>query len=559
MKTIKIITAIVIIFIVIIFSSCETLLDVRPEDKVPASKNYQSDFDARSAALGIEGLLQTTLADKYILLNELRGDLLDVTNNADYDMRMLSQHKVDTTNIYTNTTDFYKVILSCNDLLKNIEIMKKNNKISAQYYRDIYSEIISVRAWVYLQLGIHYGNIIYITEPIEDIDMSNKTYPVISFDALIDSLVLAMEKVPNLAIYTIEGYTTTSRGFIDKECLLADLYLWQGNFYKAAVMYKNMMGESGNDLTSLDKYKCSYYFGYNYLDKSDNRFKWADMFKTYTGGTSTSSLLREWRWYWTILSQYDQTNSMIKWFSSKYGSYILKPSQLAINLWDSQFLKNGQQGDLRGEGASWAYENGNPVVQKYLFGVTSSFANDADIYIYRGGTLHLRFAEAVNRLRMCDLAYAFLSPATNIAAEPAAKKYSDYNFRFDTVIVDGVKKAYKTKEGYFKFGLDYGVRGRVFVAGKPLTGAASIEDSLFLVEQMISDEYALEMAYEGDRWSNLLRIARYKEKEIPGTGGVFLSETIARKFDANGDVSTASYIRSFLSKKENWFLPMRKK
>ena len=280
------------------------------------------------------------------------------------------------------------------------------------------------------------------------------------------------------------------------------------------------------------------------------------MFKTYIGGISSSRQSREWRWLCIVDNRFDQSNSLISWFSNSFGQYVLKPSQLSINNWESQHLINGQPGDLRGENASWAYEGGNPVVQKYLFGVESPFDNDADLFVYRSGTLHLRYAEAANRMGYCDLALALLN-SDGLNSHSSAIKSSDYVFRFDsTMAEDGTIEALKTKEKVFKYMYTYGVRGRCFVEPVKMSQLLTNKDSILYVENIISQEYALELAYEGDRWLNLLRIANRREYEDGSGGADFLSEAVAKKYEANGQIGLADEIKNRLSNPDNWFLPM---
>lgn len=541
-----------LIILMMMMLSCEDMLNVDLKDVVTSDKNFKNDFDSRAAALGIAGLFQETLADQYILLGELRADLLDVTLNADEYMRQLSVHSVDPSNPYLNPGNFYKIILSCNDALSNINIMNQEGRISLTNYSRDYSEIAAFRCWMYYLLAVHFGSVPYVTETIEDIDMTDiNSYPVVSLDNMIDSLAAFMSSLPSLGMtdwgISIDDYGGINRAFVDKTMFLADLFLWKGYYREAAVLYRTIMDE-GNDLASLDKYKCSYYFGYNY--PAGGGFSWPNMFKTYIGGISSSAQYREWRWFCIVDNRFDQTNSLVKWFSGNYGQYMLKPSYLSISNWKEQHLINGKPGDLRGEGASWADENGNPVVQKYLFGVTSQFNQDADLFIFRGGTVFLRYAEAANRLGYCRLALAILN-SNGLAADSRARELDDYVFRFDSTATARLW----TRENQYKYRDSYGVRGRCYVAPPEIPELSSKQDSIIYIENIISQEYALELAYEGDRWQNLMRIANRREKEAAGTGVQFLADAVARKFEVNGDNGTAALVRTRLLIKDNWFLP----
>ena len=88
-----------------------------------------------------------------------------------------------------------------------------------------------------------------------------------------------------------------------------------------------------------------------------------------------------------------------------------------------------------------------------------------------------------------------------------------------------------------------------------IENATSREDSIRIIEDLISLEYAKEVAFEGERWQNLLRFAH--RKEFLGEGGsTFLGNAVAAKFDANGDGSTAAEIRNKFMDVENWYLPL---
>jgi hypothetical protein len=539
------------IFAILLVTSCEDMLDADQSDVLPYEKNYQNSFDSRSVALGILGLFQQTLADQYVLLGELRADLLDVTGNANKYMRQLSTHQVDSANPYTSPRNFYRIILSCNDALKNMLIMKENNRISASDFNKDYSEVAGFRCWVYYLLALHFGSVPYVTESLENIDMIEKgDFPVLSTDNLIDELVNFMLSIPTLDMIdwgvSLDGYTGINRAFVDKTFLLGDLYLWQGKYEQAASLYKSIM-DVNNDLNALDKFKCSYNFGYN--RPAGGEFTWAEMFKTYIGGISSGEQYKEWRWFCIIDKRFDQTNSLVKFFSYQNGDYLLKPSRLSVENWESQLLSDGRFGDLRGPGASWSEENGYPVVQKYLFGVQSPFDNDADLFVYRTGTLHLRYAEAVNRLGMCRLALAILNPAGSLADDEAARN-DNWVFDFSSLQI--------RKTNIYAYRDSRGLRGRCYLAPVNIPSLPSLQDSILYIEDLISHEYALELAYEGDRWHNLLRIANRREKEAAGTGAQFLANTVAKKFESVGDPATAGMVREYLMNPEHWYLPLRR-
>lgn len=548
--------ALTLIVFSIMIMSCSKMLDIDLKEVLEADEGYKNTFDARSAALGINGLFQQKMADNYFIMNELRADLLDVTSNADQYLIQISTHQVEPGNPYIRPNDYYSVILACNEAMKRINKLHSDSLSTYDNYDVDYSEVAAFRCFIYYQMMQHFSPVIYVTEPLDNMDMVvNEKYPRLETDQLVDSLISLMETLPILdlqdydAIYLgssskIDGYSL-NRSFVEKRSLLGDLYMWRGNYEMAAQMYR---WNSLLNRNVQNKFKCTFSpFGYNVLDEKSN-FEWGEMFMTSYQGTSSGNLYNEWFWCAIIDNRFEQSNSIVRYTSAYYGDYLVKPSQQAINNWNSQFLVNGVQGDLRGAGASWIYENGDPVVYKYLMEINSPYQNDADLLLCRTGTIFLRYAEAVNRLGKCKLALAMLNPNGNsLAADPAVIDETNETFDFFSIQDKDKKKL---------FALSKGVRGRVSVAPNLIPPQTSLHDSILYIENLISREYALELAFEGDRWMNLLRIAYRREKESAGSGARFLADAVARKFEAKGDMGTAAAVRAKLLIKENWFLPL---
>ena len=66
---------------------------------------------------------------------------------------------------------------------------------------------------------------------------------------------------------------------------------------------------------------------------------------------------------------------------------------------------------------------------------------------------------------------------------------------------------------------------------------------------MIVKEAGLETAFEGHRWTDLIRVARRLQK-LNGTGGQFLYERMHRKYELAG-----LPVPDF-TQESNWYLPL---
>src|SRR4051812_34482535 len=113
--------------------SCKKVYDLQPQNAVDKSQMYRDVYDADAAVIGIYGKLMN-VAKQYVILNELRGDLMDITFNSDQYLRQLSEQNVTPDNPYINPQPFYDVIVNCNDVMKNFKIMLSQNKLKTDEF-----------------------------------------------------------------------------------------------------------------------------------------------------------------------------------------------------------------------------------------------------------------------------------------------------------------------------------------------------------------------------------------------------------------------------------------
>ena len=190
-------------------TSCQKMFDVEPKDYLQQDQVYRNVYDADAIILGLYGKF-SALADKYIVLNEVRSDLLDATYKSSNYIKEINEHRVTKDNPYADPRPFYELISNCNDAMKNFTIMKEKNILDNTQYYQRYVEVGMLRTWVYLQLGIHYGKVPYITEPIEDInDVKNQSkFQKLEFDQLLDKLLEFTNTIP--AVYLNQNTSAAS-------------------------------------------------------------------------------------------------------------------------------------------------------------------------------------------------------------------------------------------------------------------------------------------------------------------------------------------------------------
>lgn len=557
-------------------ASCKKILDVKPKDQLDESQMYRNVYDADAAVIGVYGKF-AGLAERYVLLNELRADMLDCTINADDNLRQLSTHTVKADNPYANPRPFYEVIINCNDVLKHFDIMRQENKMKDAEYQQRYADVGCLRSFLYLQLGIHYGEVPYVTEALETLDDVNdpSKFPRLSFNTLLDSLINFTERLPFKDQYptgttlniSVDGYQT-QKFFINKKCLLGDLYLWKGNYTQSAIYYRQVMetattGTQGENYYS--QYKLGWAGGFNhyvtYARAGDaSTLVYSDGWRYMFQRPQDDGFNREWIWVLPFDHDFQPVNPFVKLFSPIGGSYLVQPSQLAMDMWNNEQQRpaQGTPGipyDARGL-FTWTYINGQPVVMKYLYNYINYSTNlpdnalqkDSKWFLYRQTHLHLRFAEAANRAGRYRLAYGLFNSGIGAAYPAPGSDVTNYQntlwdappFNFDARNSGSTGVPYYRADWY----RNIGIRARALVVDYVVSG-----DSLTSIENGLINEAGLEDGYEGTRWPDLLRIA------IRRNDPSFIADKIYNKLIKSGISSGyATQARNKLMNRD-WYLP----
>ena len=597
-------------------SSCKKLTDVEPKTTVGVANMYRNVFDADAAVIGVYGKVMK-LAKPYLLMNELRGDLMDITTNSDANLRQISEHTATVSNPYIDPQPFYEVIVNCNDVLANFKTMFAQSKLKEAEFNQRYSDVAAVRTWVYLQLGIHFGKIPYVTNPVVQVNdlKDSANFPMLTLPVLIDSLTLFMEKLPFTEDYpagttlqtTVDGYST-NKFFINKNSLLGDLYLWQGQYDKAADKFKKVMepnGSVGSSTAFYNQYKVSN----GTISPALNSISYSRAFDITSlnyDGSSWRNLFERpqvdneffWEWIWSLPfdKNFEPVNPFIDMFSPNGGSYLLQPSQQAMDNWNSQTQVYGFASgtatvptvyrdnfplDSRG---TFTYKmiGGKPVIMKYLYnyldGSTNQpinvFSKPGKWFLNRATAVHLHYSEAANRAGKMKVAYALTNYGIRYTYDTLAglggtrdvtnfqQTFLPWPYDFDAR--QGDAPSYRNP--WYR---NMGIRGRANlklvpidsvkyfdmtpVPGKP-NSIKPLIDSLGyqkFIEDMIITEDALELAYEGQRWSDLLRVA------IRRNDPAFIADKVYDKLRKSGlSAGAANAARTKLMSKD-WFLPFK--
>ena len=181
------------------------------------------------------------LADRTVLLGEVRADLVDVDPlHASADIQELAANNVSAANVYNQPSDYYAVINSCNIYLANVDSMR-NSQGTRKYFEKEILAAKCFRAWCYLELLKIYGDVPYIRTPVlnsdnaEEIVASGKKEGMVTIVTDMINDLVNFRAAENDELRQSYGNRTFNRiryseMVIPVRAMLAELYLWRGSY-----------------------------------------------------------------------------------------------------------------------------------------------------------------------------------------------------------------------------------------------------------------------------------------------------------------------------------------
>ncbi|MDD4991004.1 MAG: RagB/SusD family nutrient uptake outer membrane protein [Paludibacter sp.] len=542
----KSIISILVIFLSILFISCNDLLDVN-SDRIVTQNEYQMNAanDSLYAMFGIFAKLEK-LADSYVLLGELRGDLMDVTDKSNDDLVGVNNFETSVSNIYTNNIqDYYAVINNCNYVIKTIDTTKVN--AGKLVMKRVYVAAKTIRAWTYMQIALNFKTVKYYDQPIlnlKEAESIDKNAPELSLDELAPLLIADLQpykdvEKPNFgSVYSYD----ISTSFFPVRFILGDLYLWTGKYENAANEYHDLM-YYGDKLVSdhgINRVVTNYAF------TGEIDYNWNNQFNTYSAEAMTNIVAS------------NEYGSVFK-LDSLNRNREITASSIVKRYWDSQMyfyndtvykigdfrktLSFGRSYFATGTTESFA----DSLILKYvdMNPTTSTIKTPRQIRIYRNSLLYLRYAEAVNRLGKPNLALAVLKNGLS-------KTTINNKKLIPTSEIGETLPSYMNFTST-QFDNNLGLRARVLgnIAKDTLyykiPNATQLltlsSDSVTFVEDLIVQELALETAFEGNRFHDLMRVA------IRRNDNAYLADKVAAKH-----VGKEAHFKSLLMDRANWYL-----
>jgi starch-binding outer membrane protein, SusD/RagB family len=134
-----------------------------------------------------------------------------------------------------------------------------------------------------------------------------------------------------------------------------------------------------------------------------------------------------------------------------------------------------------------------------------------------------------------------LAEAYNRMGDPTSQAYALM------LLNDGVNAKNPKPAQFTRWSGNLGIRGRAYLKSRVVPEGLSSDSVLLLIEDYIMAERAMELAFEGKRWFDLVRIAERRNDPA------FLADRVAAKFAGTGKYDE---IHARLMNPVNWYLPV---
>ena len=429
-------------------ASCADFFDQSSEHVVFADDDHLNQAtDSLFSLVGILNKLQT-IGDRTVLLGEVRGDLVDITTNANSDLRDIALFNIGDDNRYNNPADYYAIINNCNYFIAKVDTALKNNRNEYIFMKE-YTAVKAIRAWTYLQLVLNYGSVPFVTEPILSKQEAEQNFPRYDLQAICQYFINDLMPLTDRWADEYPGYTDARniKGLDDNgsyrllffplNIVLGDLNLWlasttgsQSTYKEAAIRYYKYISQRNGD-------NSAYPIGRNYYMWSPGSTTW-NSWRSATSGSWSSETSGQNAELITIIAgdsiRAEGTYSELRnlFYSREDNDYHVSivPSTGMFNLSESQVncclgsngltfsyapndLTEHMSGDLRLY-QSYSYGERTDRLTNERFDVSyiekQSFQH---IHIYRRAQLYLRLAEALNGAGFPRAAFSILSTGLN--------------------------------------------------------------------------------------------------------------------------------------------------
>jgi hypothetical protein len=238
-------------------SACADWLDLKPYDGVVEEDYWKTKENVYSMVLGCySSLLNKDLVSSMIYWGEARADLITAPSvGASTSVLNVIRGEITPENAIVKWDPFYTTINYCNKVVEQSEVVRGlDQTFSDELYNRYIAEVVAIRSLMYFYLVRSFKDVPLVLKASDSDDQDYYPYNSDGNDIL-DTLVNQLSRIiPYLP--TTYGNVDENKGFITRwtaMTLLADIYLWQGNYTACDALCTQIIGSGQFSLIPVNR------------------------------------------------------------------------------------------------------------------------------------------------------------------------------------------------------------------------------------------------------------------------------------------------------------------
>ena len=509
-----------------VITGCSDFLDVLPLNDVVLENYWTKKSDVTSVLMGCyESLQSEDCVTRMGLWGEVRSDNMKMGVASSQDLEQLVKENILPSNSFCNWAVFYQTINRCNILINYApQVQELDPNYALSEMKANIAEATFIRSLCYFYLIRAFRDVPFTREPSID-DTKEYRVPADEFNVVLDNIIADMEAVKDDAqLYfrkpnpdkqqesaEIDNTARVTRPAM--YALLADLYLWKGDWQKCVDCCDYVIKFKQDEYEKLLKRRLqNEVWVFNdiplIMEKIDN-----------TSGNAFTQI-------------FGKGNSFESLFEITYDEQLNNTNR--NNYIGNHYYNGGNSSQSNGR--LWAideYYEGLPTSSTELFNNKDCRAYGS---IYQVGTTQFYIAKyAANRV--------VLNNTTTTSNWTPSYNWRSTNYahwiiyRLTEVMLMKAEALIEQGNDHFEeaFSLINAISRRAVNAFTPGTGEVlkfeDFKESKENMEQLVMDERHRELMFEGKRWFDLVRIARrtgntkeltktLTKKQLPNISGI---------------------------------------
>lgn len=438
---------------VMLTTSCEKWLDLKPEDGIIRQNFWKTKEDVKSAVVGCYSSLFATTQTLFIW-GEIRGDMLSPTIKTTTEQMDIINGNILSSNSITSWRVIYKTINYCNTVIDFApQVLVSDKTFKESDLNSYLAEVHALRGLMYFNLLRSFGEVplqLKSTSSDANLEQLEKSSQQEVWDQIVLDLTFAEKYAP-----TTYGIREQDKGRITRytvNAIQADVYLWMEKYTECIDACNKVIGSGQFGLIA----------------------------GKVPGDNITDSIINS-QWFNTVFYEGNSNESI---FEFQYDNQVMNPFYSFFISTSRQFM-------------------GSPLVMDEIYTVDPLDDTNKDI---RGDFSSIRSSDG--------MIWKFAGTNNTSPGTPrtSTSSYAHwFVYRYSDILLMKAEALAWSGGGAEALALVKVIRSRA----NALIGTAKSPDpnSSIEVSDYIMEERAREFAFEGKRWYDILRNAKRNNYE----------------------------------------------